>query len=486
MPFPVPSPVQLAKAEVAGSRIAHRALRVYNDYERSQEFASHTWRKTNVVIPQVLFFSHDNDTENDNNDCNDSSAVFPWAIFSFVGKASIFFPINVQNQPMMQDYGIASFQTSQENKSQIFEVNHEENKSNFWIDNFEIKSVGEEDHLQYYIVDGNLKQDCWILDECFARDMVKIRHEFGFDEPHPRHGRVPVELSLTYAINILNSFILPLHSAFFLASDKSNRFSSNMKKSWTHEDDVMRKDLQNTSWNSSCLKKQTQNDGTKSPTSQPCRYQDMLSVYDNAIMKLEEKINATMDNLDVELDDAVIKLRRCVSKLNDEVLTLYHETLVLSEEDNVPAVICHMDLQPQNMMLLKMRYRIDVNSLSPSEISCFAVPQVASVLDWEEACYADPRFELLLICRKVVANRKQADSIWNHYSKVMDERFQIKIGPLEPWLKLETVHSLLTLLMQSMDLVGGGRSPWEQKPDLKGKIEREFSRLVELGWDFCT
>lgn len=36
-----------------------------------------------------------------------------------------------------------------------------------------------------------------------------------------------------------------------------------------------------------------------------------------------------------------------------------------------------------------------------------------------------------------------------------------------------------------MDLLGGGRSPWETKPDLWGKIEREFSRLVHDGWSFC-
>jgi hypothetical protein len=42
------------------------------------------------------------------------------------------------------------------------------------------------------------------------------------------------------------------------------------------------------------------------------------------------------------------------------------------------------------------------------------------------------------------------------------------------------------LLLQSMDLLGGGRSPWETKPDLWGKIQREFCRLASGGWEFCN
>ena len=491
-PFPTPSPVQLAKSEVAGYRIAHRALRVYNDYERSNEFDSQSWRKTNVVIPQVLFFSHDNEPVG--KECNISSVSYPWAIFSFVGKASIFFPTNQQNQCVRKHSDVSSYlpeRTSKENKAPILQIENGEYKINSFHDDFQIESVGTDENLQYYLVNGNIRRDYWILDECFARDMVKIRHEFGFDEPHPRHGRVPVELSLTYAINILNSFILPFHSAFYLAFNKSKSCSTNQTTSWIIEDDEIKNDLRSTSWHTPCLKELgNENDITnfaEDTSSCPCRYQDMILVYDYAIMKLEEKIQHTTNGFDLELTEAISTLRQCLTTLNDEAISRYEESLILSEcSNNVPAVICHMDLQPQNMMLLKMKYAIDDKLLSQSKISCLTVPQVASVLDWEEACYADPRFELLLICRKVVANRKQADCIWDHYSKVMKQRFDINIGPLEPWLKLETVHSLLTLLMQSTNLVGGGRSPWEQKPDLKGKIEREFSRLAEMGWQFCA
>jgi hypothetical protein len=37
-----------------------------------------------------------------------------------------------------------------------------------------------------------------------------------------------------------------------------------------------------------------------------------------------------------------------------------------------------------------------------------------------------------------------------------------------------------------MNLAAGGRNPWETQHDLWGKIEREFHRLVGLGWEFCT
>ena len=62
-----------------------------------------------------------------------------------------------------------------------------------------------------------------------------------------------------------------------------------------------------------------------------------------------------------------------------------------------------------------------------------------------------------------------------------EKEFKTKsfIGPIDPWLKLETVHSLITLSMQGLNL--GGRSPWEGRPELWKKIIRELKRLVDLG-----
>ena len=147
----------------------------------------------------------------------------------------------------------------------------------------------------------------------------------------------------------------------------------------------------------------------------------------------------------------------------------------------LPPVLCHVDLQPQNLAFKRDHDR-----------NCF----VASVMDWEEACYADPRFELLLICRKVLANREQAETMWQSYSVFVQQFYsslslktkmemQLTIGDIEPWLKLETVHSICMLSLQAMDLLGVGRSPWETKLDLWGKIARERQRLVQMGWLFC-
>ena len=58
--------------------------------------------------------------------------------------------------------------------------------------------------------------------------MVKVRHEFGFDEPHPRHGRVCVEESLEYAVHVLNVLVLPLHFSFFDESYTGGHVSQNL------------------------------------------------------------------------------------------------------------------------------------------------------------------------------------------------------------------------------------------------------------------
>ncbi|KAL9189733.1 hypothetical protein ACHAXT_009408 [Thalassiosira profunda] len=161
----------------------------------------------------------------------------------------------------------------------------------------------------------------------------------------------------------------------------------------------------------------------------------------------------------------------------------------------LPPVLCHMDLQPQNLAFAHAEYSGDSCS-NQNAIHTAKDCSVAAVMDWEEACYADPRFELLLVCRKVLATREQADSLWQMYSDRVQklgaqlssqrkEPMRWEVGPLEPWLKLETVHSLCTLLLQAMDLLGGGRSPWETKPDLWGKIDRERQRLAKVGWTFC-
>ena len=52
-----------------------------------------------------------------------------------------------------------------------------------------------------------------------------------------------------------------------------------------------------------------------------------------------------------------------------------------------------------------------------------------SLLDWEDASLADGRFELLLLCRKVVAGLGQARRVWGRYGELTGR----DIGRLEPW-----------------------------------------------------
>merc|ERR1712087_451881 len=132
-----------------------------------------------------------------------------------------------------------------------------------------------------------------------------------------------------------------------------------------------------------------------------------------------------------------------------------------------------MGLQPQNLAFGTTNTNTTSNNDKKYNTKdCF----VASVMDWEEACYADPRFEILLICRKVLANKDQADELWRTYARqVKQVAGNLDEGPLEPWLKLETVRSLLQAVM---DLIAGGYNHAEN--DLLLKIDREKQRMYNM------
>ena len=257
--------------------------------------------------------------------------------------------------------------------------------------------------------------------------MITTRHEFGFEEPHPRWGRVPVDQCLDYVFHVLERFTIPMHR-YFLVNCKGDMMSS-----FPASDDSILK---------------------------PRRYADMIQLYKKAHEMMLQGVSNKSD--DATLTRIVQTLGQCIHKLQQESVRV----------QDLPLVLCHMDCQPQNLIF----YRQDNST----------VPQLHSVLDWEEAAWADPRFEILLLCRKVCANRKQANTVWDFYTKEMQDLGPgFVVGPIGPWLQLETVHSITTLVLQSMNLLNGGRSPWETKPDLLGKIEREFQRLELMGWTFC-
>ena len=273
--------------------------------------------------------------------------------------------------------------------------------------------------------------------------MVKTRHEFGFDEPHPRWGRLPVEECLSYAQLVLRKIVVPLHLHYQKMSEPC------------HFDGLL------------CS---NGNEGARG-----FRYMDMVRIYRQKLSAIENNIHmasatTTSDN---KLQKSFRRLSGAIDRLEMEAIA--NGLASCSERGcTLPCVLCHMDLQPQNLLFCQTKTLDNVDkSNSNSRIT------IRSVLDWEEAAYADPRFELLLLCRKVVANQTQANHLWQFYQQAT----QRELGPIVPWLKLETVQSLTTLLLQAC--AGGGRSPWESKPELWSKVEREFQRLVRMGWIFC-
>jgi len=288
------------------------------------------------------------------------------------------------------------------------------------------------------IISEGISSHDWKFCDKFIHNMVKIRKEFGFDEPHPRHGRVCVEHALEYALNVLESAIIPMHTIFF--------------------------DIKNNSTNELLLKElHALNANNFRCSGNAISYLDMVQLYQEKICQIRRKRTSECQSQTDKSGLLIISIEGFIDKLVSEAQSV--------EEFKLPSVVCHLDLQPQNMILC----------ISNSATS--TIPRITSILDWEESCYADPRFELLLMCRKVVANRKQADALWGYYSKHLSDQFHLKVGPIDPWLRLESVHNLLGMCMQGMDLLEGGRNPWEEKSDLFNKIQCEMQRLqYGLGW----
>jgi Phosphotransferase enzyme family len=283
----------------------------------------------------------------------------------------------------------------------------------------------------------------------WLQSMVKVRREFGFDEPHPRWGRVPADQCLEYSLLVLHQVVIPLH-----------RYCRQCTRHHLQTPDANLEGLCGYGASIDC---------------RSFTFSGMVAIYENAHKSIR------LQGLD----------RRCEGETNPSELLYLHEPfqravdlvgqgieslkgLLESSSDTIipplDLVLCHMDYQPQNLLF------------APSDPKT-----VLAVLDWEEAAYADPRFDLLLLGRKVCANEQQARALWDAYeAQLAKEEVEegasgaaktSRLGPLEPWLHLETVHSLATLLLQAVG--GGGRSPWETQPDLWDKIEREMLRLEQ-------
>ena len=279
----------------------------------------------------------------------------------------------------------------------------------------------------------------WRPDHYWMNGMVKDRFEFGFQEPHPRWGRVPDTECVAYTKGVLRQVILPLHR--YIRDNQNSLMLASESKS-----------LRAPVW----------------PPGSGFSYRTMVDIYDHEQKKMRQAV--VMSSSDDRRMAATLDLLQLSIEELSKQEPYWHQPIQ-------PLVLCHMDCQPQNLIFAQFAGGNDGANSSKT------LPRISSVLDWEEAALADPRFELLLLCRKVCANREQAEEIWMTYEQELP---QTALGPLKPWLALETVHSITSLLLQSMNLLGGGRSPWESKPDLLGKIQREIRRLVvEQGWAFC-
>jgi thiamine kinase-like enzyme len=308
--------------------------------------------------------------------------------------------------------------------------------------------------------------------------MIKDRLEFGLQEPHPRHGRVCVEGCEAYAFELLDSIVFPIHDRFFAMEKEEKQegvaATSVVVKSMLGEVRTHRTMIK--------MYKQICEAIIKSIQTPPS------SSGDTSAEALAPP--SSNDGAEAQLLKSIYLLKSCVDALESE----------MQDVTSLPSVLCHCDLQPQNLI-----FRRNSSPTSADDSSVKTIrdgpPLIASVLDWEEAALADPRFELLLICRKVVSNLEQAKNVWKYYEKEMTVRHPTifrstttnastgignsPLGSVEVWLKLEGVHSLCMLFLQCLK-GGHGRNGWENANDIVLKSQREFIRLRELGWDFCN
>jgi hypothetical protein len=413
--------VQMAKAEVEGYRVANLALRDRDIYTAQVLYFSH-----DELHPAVLNIASDKYGDITSNTIDDGF-VEPWAILSYFEHGTY-------------------IRSNSDSSSCTNEIQLKDDLSFI--------------QLEPHPINANDPTD-YTLCNYYVTTMIKLRHEFGFDEPHPRHGRVPIDECLGYAKMILRDVVFPLQRHFFLEQHR----------------DIDRFNLIALS----CFDGAQHGDNPSAIEPKAFQYLDMISIYNHALDGLSSSSKYN-DNRTVAILEM---LKQCLETLQNE--WTHRESIKM-----LPPVLCHMDLQPQNLA-----FRHEANSKQRNTSHQVDACNVAAVMDWEEACYADPRFELILICRKVLANRDQAELVWQYFSEQIQVWKQEKmrrnhnryvdwdVGPLEPWLKLECVHSLCTLVIQFLDSTSGGRSPWETETDLLEKIDRERQRLVMMGWTFC-
>jgi Phosphotransferase enzyme family len=403
----------ISKQEIGGYQAAYEAFASIQREIIETGSSSASANSSIVRIPRVLYSSLSDDSTQEDGNIKSSIYRPPWCILEYVGPCSLYFS------------------------------DHQ------WIQH----------------------------DTSYIDSMIPIRMEFGFDEPHLRWGRLPLHLCVPYTLQLLNSFIVPLH-VYCFANEHENS-----------------------------------SDRIRLPTSSS---QTKTYFFDSVIELLKTKISFDIEqNVEAMSDHDVKPTHATILKDASQILNAAIDAICQDEIiQNLPPVLCHMDLQPQNLIIgTSLCAETSNKSCNEVNIPDPQLPshhpknyQFLSVLDWEEATYADPRFELLMLCRKVCANREQADYIWQCYNDIMNDRLarydgnlKIQLGSIAPWLKLESIHNITTMILECV--AGGGRGDERIRllhsngiissnntgcsNSILSKIQREFRRLHSLGFTFC-
>ncbi|GMI45001.1 hypothetical protein TrCOL_g9319 [Triparma columacea] len=154
----------------------------------------------------------------------------------------------------------------------------------------------------------------------------------------------------------------------------------------------------------------------------------------------------------------------------------------------LPPVVVHCDLQPQNLCLGTAQdvggerregtwTRREDNDTTTTTTTYF----IEGVVDYEEARFADPRFELMFMCRRVCCDLEQASIVWGMFSE-FSKGEGWEVGGLEGWMKLECLVTLAGCVVRGSGMgeewikkEGRGEGRQDQEEEWR-KYEREIER----------
>jgi len=232
--------LSMARAEVAGYRLSRLAMNSHNDCHLSTTISeddnksakasngnnNYMTEQRRIFMPEILYFSHDDDCniptypiinlsiQNNNEERNDGESNCennkykcnntPWALMSYFENGA--------NHSESQTIG----------NSLDVEVDSAYLGIDFNMTKIEKRKPHDISSNDPMYPASTIKSRTLIPCHHFPTTMVKVRHEFGFNEPHPRHGRVPTDECLDYAMMVLHNVVIQIQTYFFmLGSDLS-------------------------------------------------------------------------------------------------------------------------------------------------------------------------------------------------------------------------------------------------------------------------